>query len=250
MVDLPKYDLSVVVCSKNNNFELQRTISSLFSCKNVEIVVVTAEIDDLKLQGLTDYMPNIRFFKDSGDGIYSAMNLGIKMATGIYILFLNAGDELYSSVALMDLVAKITKTNASWGFGQTLILKSNGNFRITNLRKYSLFLNFLSIIFVPHPSTIYRRQYIMQIEGYDLNYKIAADQKLSLQFALDSKPEIANDVISVFRLGGVSSRKNIEIIRDFKRIFTELNVYIMPKYLINIFFGLVYLLRLVRFRKF
>ena len=83
-------------------------------------------------------------------------------------------------------------------------------------------LHLLGLKFVPHPSSIVPIDLLSKLGGFDLKYPVAADQKMLLQCSLVSKPFVLRMPISNFKLGGISTRTPIEIVRDFKSISQEL----------------------------
>jgi glycosyltransferase involved in cell wall biosynthesis len=63
------------------------------------------------------------------DGLYDAMNKALRIASGHYILFLNAGDTLHSTTILSDLAKQIDPQNLpAVLYGHTDIVDSNGQF--------------------------------------------------------------------------------------------------------------------------
>ena len=46
------------------------------------------------------------------EGLYDAMNKALRLATGDYILFLNAGDKFHSTSTLSDIAAQLTSAYA------------------------------------------------------------------------------------------------------------------------------------------
>ena len=67
------------------------------------------------------------------NGIYDAMNKALQLATGDYILFLNAGDKFHSSTVLSDIAAQLEgyterKRRPAVLYGHTDIVDRNGHF--------------------------------------------------------------------------------------------------------------------------
>lgn len=69
------------------------------------------------------------------EGLYDAMNKALQLATGDYILFLNAGDRFHSSTTLSEIAAQIAKEYHEEGdrlpaviYGHTDLVDAEGNF--------------------------------------------------------------------------------------------------------------------------
>jgi glycosyltransferase involved in cell wall biosynthesis len=59
---------------------------------------------------------SIQWISEKDKGLYDAMNKGLRMAKGDFILFLNAGDTLFNSEVLAKMAAQITpKTDVLYG---------------------------------------------------------------------------------------------------------------------------------------
>ena len=241
--------LSIIVCSKNNRVQLERTLSSLSPIKDFEIIAVLNGYDSKTVKALKNFFNSVTFIIDESNGLYNAMNQGAKVSSGNYLMFLNAGDELYSQQSLKILVEEAVKRNSKWAFGQIMMMKKNGKFRLTNLKNYSPFLHKFSVQFVPHPACIFQNELFSSFGGYDSNYEIIADQKLCLQFSRIELPLVSNELISLFNLGGASSRSNIEIVKDFRILSQEFHNQILTRFFSNIIFIFVYLLRVLKHRK-
>ena len=92
--------ISIITVCKNAENAIERTMLSVMSqnCfkENIEYVVIdgasTDKTDEI-IQQYSNKYP-IKWISEPDSGIYNAMNKGIKMATGEYLLFLNAGDYL------------------------------------------------------------------------------------------------------------------------------------------------------------
>ena len=89
----PKF--SIITVTYNAEKVLEDTIQSIVtqSYKNVEYIIVDGGSTDGTLSIVNKYKEHIHTIVSEPDkGLYDAMNKGIKLATGDYLCFLNAGD--------------------------------------------------------------------------------------------------------------------------------------------------------------
>ena len=92
----PKF--SIITVTYNAGKVLEDTIQSVITqtYKNVEYILVDGGSTDNTLSIINQYRSMIQQVISEPDrGLYDAMNKGIKMATGDYICFLNAGDAFH-----------------------------------------------------------------------------------------------------------------------------------------------------------
>lgn len=91
--------LSIITINLNNKDGLKKTLRSIDnqSNKNFEYLVIDGNSSD----GSQDLINNSAFIdikiSEKDSGIYDAMNKGIQLAKGEYLLFLNSGDYLNNS---------------------------------------------------------------------------------------------------------------------------------------------------------
>jgi len=99
----------VTVCF-NAEDSIEETLSSLQeqSCRDFQYIVVDGMSTDRTLDLLNTYDLLIdELISERDSGIYDAMNKGLKIATGRYIYFLNAGDRFADQWVLADIKKKI-----------------------------------------------------------------------------------------------------------------------------------------------
>ena len=214
-------DLSIIICSKNDLLGLKRTLNSLLieSSLCIELILVVADYSDDEISELsrTYNLFDQKIFRPKKEGLYEAMNFGLKRAIGEFVFFLNGGDELADMHALEELALSLH--GRSWGYGALLTVDdSTGKKKIYKFKPYILNFHRLGIKFVPHPSTLVRREEILKFGGFEPEIKIASDQDLLLKFAKAEKPFVSKSVISIFYLGGTSTRSAEEIVTDFKKL--------------------------------
>lgn len=95
--------LSIITVVFNDKVGLYKTIRSVFDQKkyynNLEFIVIDGGSTDGTLDIIKQNNHVItKYISEKDDGIYDAMNKGIKLAQGDYLLFLNAGDYFVGNV--------------------------------------------------------------------------------------------------------------------------------------------------------
>lgn len=103
--------ISIITVNYNDKAGLQKTIKSVAeqSFKDFEFFVMDGGSTDGSKELLEENAALFtRWLSEPDRGIYHAMNKGIKMAKGEYLLFLNSGDSLYHSEVLAQVDQEIT----------------------------------------------------------------------------------------------------------------------------------------------
>ena len=104
--------VSVVTVCYNAVQGIEKTILSVLSQSydDIEYIVIDGGSTDGTVDVIRKYADQIAYFvTEPDDGIYHAMNKGIKVATGQWINFLNAGDFFASDDALKDSLSTDTE---------------------------------------------------------------------------------------------------------------------------------------------
>ena len=109
----PKF--SIITVTYNAAKVLEDTIQSIVTqtYKNLEYIIVDGGSTDETLDIIHKYQEHITtVISEPDQGLYDAMNKGIKLATGDYLCFLNAGDGLHEDDTLLQMVHSINGTAA------------------------------------------------------------------------------------------------------------------------------------------
>lgn len=169
--------ISIITVNYNHKSGLERTMKSVLcqNCSDFEYIIVDGGSKDGSKEMICNHNHNT-FFKwvsEPDCGTYDAMNKGLKMATGDYVLFLNSGDVFENSHVLKDVIALNPQTDLV--IGRQLQIR-NGKKRMAHRiiasevdRKY-LLSNTL-----PHQATFIRREFLDLLGGYKKEYSIVAD---------------------------------------------------------------------------
>lgn len=121
---------SIITVTYNAASTLPPTIASVMeqTCDLYEMIVVDGASTDGTLDLLRECThANLRWISEPDKGIYDAMNKGIAMAEGEYVIFLNAGDR-FASAETLQLLADAAMDDDFPGiiYGQTDIVDSDG----------------------------------------------------------------------------------------------------------------------------
>ena len=132
------YSLTVITVVKNDQKNIEKTIRSVVRQKkgNIEYIIIDGGSTDQTLNIIKKHRKNIdTIVSKNDDGIYDAMNKGIKCANNDIIVFCNSGDFFYKN-SLNKILRLFNIFNYDFIFGTVLrnytkskILKSGFNFK-------------------------------------------------------------------------------------------------------------------------
>lgn len=167
--------ISIITITYNAEGTLKPTMDSVASqtCRDFEHIIVDGASRDNTLSVARKY-PDVRIISEPDKGLYDAMNKGLRLAKGDYIIFLNSGDTFHSQNTL-EAYAKAAENGADIIYGDTLIVDSE---RLTiGPRHYSVpeqltFLSFSRGMLICHQAFMVRKSLA---PDYDLNYRFSAD---------------------------------------------------------------------------
>ena len=173
----PKF--SIITVTYNAGAVLEDTIQSVITqtYRNVEYIIVDGGSKDHTLDIINRYREhNHTLVSEPDKGLYDAMNKGIRLATGDYLCFLNAGDGLHEDDTLQLMVHSITGTELpDVLYGETAIVDEEGHY--LRMRRLSApenlnWKSFKDGMLVCHQAFFPRRELA---EPYDLRYRFSAD---------------------------------------------------------------------------
>ncbi len=185
MKDRPLFTIVTVVFNAQDTIE--RTLRSVEkqTCHSVEHIIIDGLSTDNTMTQVRQYAERngsenghiVRFVSEKDDGLYDAMNKGIGMAKGKYIVFLNAGDKLHYHTSLDEMAGKIGEGEYSVVYGETDIVDDEGKFLRTRRLKAPEALtaeSFKEGMLVCHQS-FYALTSLAKETPYDLSYRFSAD---------------------------------------------------------------------------
>ena len=172
--------LSIITINRNNAQGLKKTMQSVVSqtSKDLEYIVVDGASTDESVEVIKHFAEqrDIRWVSERDKGIYNAMNKGIGMAQGEYVMILNSGDYLASPQVVDEMgEALVANNRPDILYGNMLKIWPDGKTqRDHQLRDdYSLF-DFYNGTLNPD-GTYIRRSLFAQYGPFDESLKICSD---------------------------------------------------------------------------
>ncbi len=195
--------LTVITVVRNHRHGLARTIASLKSqtWQRFEYVVIDGASDDGTTDVIGANLDVIDHWRSEADqGIYDAMNKGLRSAGGELILFLNAGDELSADDSL-ELALRAAELHADADVLYFEAIRGDGS-RAGRFHRRSAIL-FDSV--GNHQAILFRNR-VHQRFHFDTRYRIKADRDVQLRM-FQAGHQMVNlpHVIARTEPGGVSS---------------------------------------------
>jgi glycosyltransferase involved in cell wall biosynthesis len=225
MITEQKPTISIITVVYNGGDLLARTINSIRrqKFKNIEYIIIDGGSADTTLEVIKANLDMVNFWvSESDEGLYDAMNKGLKAASGKYVWFINAGDEIYDEYTLAGIFDPEKDDETDIYYGSAVIIDSTG--QEVGLRRQKLpgKLNWRSLkngMVVSHQSFIVKRSIA---PNYNLRYKCSADIDwviASLKIAVKIVNTQKN--LSRFLEGGRSRQTIIPSLKERFVIMTE-----------------------------
>lgn len=211
--NIKKPFLSIITVVKNSSDKIDTTIKSVTdqSYKNIEYIVIDGDSNDGTLDKIKKYDEIINYWCSIKDeGIYDAMNYGLRLAKGEVIGIINSGD-IFTKNSFEIIKNYFSKNeNLSFLFG-TVKRNYLGNNVIvkTGFNKKRIKYNFDSQ--TCHSSGFFIKSNIQKNIGlYNLNYKCSSDYdlfyKLFKNNSLEGASTTKDELIGIVESGGFSSK--------------------------------------------
>lgn len=217
--------ISIIVVVYNAGKTIETAVNSVFAqtYSQKELILIDGGSTDGTLEILRKINhPDYSLCSEADEGIYDAMNKGIKKASGDWIYFLGADDSFHSDVVLERIFKDTDLNHFDLLYGNVKRSDSNklydGRFDFEKLLKKN----------ISHQAIFYHKVIFEQIGYFNIKYKTHADWDFNLRcFEKGLKIRYLDQTIADFNAGGVSSDYDIPFLREsllFRKIkFLETN---------------------------
>ena len=205
--------LSIITPTYNSEKTISRTIESVQQqgYDNYEHIIIDGLSNDNTVNIVKEYMKNdnhIILVSEKDDGIYNAMNKGIRMSSGELIGIINS-DDYYEPNAfsiVLDNYDSSIKYQVIYG-----LLR-----KILNGKEYEIYSRKIEEInkhMIPHPTCFVTRDTYEKFGMFDENYRLAADYEMMVRFSFNKEIEFicVNQIIANYTMGGASGTQKSDL---------------------------------------
>jgi len=204
--------VSIITVTYNSEAFLEQTIRSVTeqTYPNIEYIIIDGASTDNTLTIISKYKNKIQhLLSEKDNGIYDALNKGIKMATGDVIGILHSDDFFTSNTVIEKVVAKITSDKSDALYADLYYVDKNDTDKITRKWHSGNYSHgaFVNGWMPPHPTFFVKKEVYQKHGAFNLDFKTSADYELMLRFIHKHQIKLSylNEFIVKMRVGGQSN---------------------------------------------
>ena len=206
--------VSIITVCYNSEKYIRDTIESVLNqtYPNIEYIVIDGESTDSTLEIVKEYEPKfegrMRWISESDEGIYDAMNKGIKMAQGDIIGILNS-DDWYEQDAVKAVVEQFDlDPQVDFVHGEMARYDNQGKLESIYGKKSDWF-SFIDQAPFNHPTCFSKKEVYQKVGLFDTRFDTAADYDFMLKVRQSErvKAKFLPKILTNFRKVGITSKK-------------------------------------------
>jgi len=229
--------VSIITIVSNNVKTIRNAIQSVAhqDYNNIEHIVIDNSSKDGTLEAIYEQEDDISLIiSEPDDGIYFALNKGIKLCKGEIIGFLNSDDILKSRVTVSRIVLELFNTEFDAVYGDLQYFKMNKPNLITRMWKAGQYSrNKIRRGWMPpHPTFYTYKENYIKFGFFDETYEISSDYEMMLRLIYWNKinAKYIPEVLVKMQSGGVSNQNINSML-----LKTKEDLRIMKKYKFSIY---------------
>lgn len=211
-----EFSVSIIIPVMNSGKTIEKALQSVIKQKteDVELIVIDGGSSDDTMSIVEKYKGEIDFYYSGKDyGYADALNKGIAHSTCKYYMMLAADDVLidYS----IELVKNSIKEETDVWCGAVIECDELGYRYTTSNSNFEELYKYCSL---KHPATVFKKNKVIGVGGYDIDYKCAADRELFLRLYEKNAVFQTEDIpITLFSMSGMSNKMfQVAMDEDYK----------------------------------
>ncbi|MCK4744828.1 glycosyltransferase [Candidatus Parcubacteria bacterium] len=218
--------MSIITISLNSANFIEDAIESVLAqdYKNVEYIVIDGGSTDGTLEIIEKYRNNIaKIISEPDNGIYDAMNKGIKISSGDIIGFLNSDDFYIDNKALTKIADCFTGQKIDGCYGNLIYIDRLNKNMITRYWKAGKCSEkkIKRGWIIPHPAFFVKKEMYNKYGLFNSKFLIAADYELMLRFIKKNKIKLfyLDQNLVCMREGGYSATNIQQRIKGWGELY-------------------------------
>jgi glycosyltransferase involved in cell wall biosynthesis len=223
--------ISIITICKNSECSIEKTIQSVISqdYPNIEYIIIDGMSNDNTMKIVNQFKDRISLIISEPDnGLYDALNKGIKFSKGDVIGFINSDDYFANNQVISKIVKTFQERNTDSVYSDIQYFSSTQPSKIIRNWRSKPFSNkmFFDGEFPPHPSLYIKKEIYLKYGYFNEEFKLAGDFELMLRFLVKHKvsthyiPEVSVKMSN----GGVSNRNIKNMIKSLKESFKSFEI--------------------------
>lgn len=218
--------ISIITVCLNSEKTIEKTIKSILeqNYSNKEIIIIDGKSTDRTLEILNKYDKDIKIIiSEKDEGLYHAMNKGIKLSEGEIVAILNSDDVFFDCNVLKNISNYfLNNSGIEIILSDTYIVnnlqdkKIIRKYKVKNFEDWHLRLG----VSPPHPSCFIRKSVYLKHGLFDLKFNYASDFELLFRLIYKKKIKFLkfNFPTVLMSSGGVSNRNFRSVLNSSKEI--------------------------------
>ena len=234
--------ISIITVCYNSEKTIEETIKSVLlqAYDNYEYLIIDGKSKDNTLDIVKKYEKKfkgkLKYISEKDNGLYDAMNKGIKMATGDVIGIINS-DDILANEKVFEKINNAFINNECDAVYSDLVFLDEETMTIPTrnfiAHKYSKRMGWHP----PHPTLYLKKEVYDEVGYFNTNYRIAADLDIMMRIIhKDYKFYYIKEYLVKMRSGGVSTNG----LKGYLKNLKEANVVLRKNnvkfaYIVNFF---------------
>lgn len=207
--------ISIITVSYNSVQTIEETILSVIhqTYTDIQYIIIDGQSCDGTIDVVNKYKNKISHIVSEPDnGIYDAMNKGLRLASGDFVLFLGSDDHLISNGILSDVSVNLKQNRKAVWYGN-VYRPYQDDLYCKKINKFKL-----AVKNIPHQGLFYPK-YIYKNKKYNTCYRLFADYEYNISLFRKFTFKYLNRTISYFNdVGSSATQKDSNFKKDRKRI--------------------------------
>ena len=226
-----KMKYSIITINYNNRDGLKNTIESITnqSFNDYEYIIIDGGSTDGSVDVIKEYQRISYWISEKDNGIYNAMNKGVKVSHGEYLLFINSGDMLYNMNVLENTLPYL-KADIVHGIAENISSPVSPLCLVKISNRKEPFSPTLH-----HQACLFRRK-LFNNSFYDEKYKIVSDWKFYIeQIMIHNCSFIFIPIkVALCEGGGISETQNLLGINERIDVVNEIMDFLKERKKFNV----------------
>ena len=218
--------ISIITVCYNSCINIEKTIKSVLSQNydNIEYIIIDGKSTDGTIEIIQKYSNNIDIIISEPDnGIYDAMNKGIKHSSGEWLMFMNAGDTYISSDSLKNFISNLTEGIRILR-GNIIRIYPNFKTESTGITKQEPGIMDMFNGTFHHQASLIQKTLFDEFGYYSTQYRLMSDWKFFFDCVIlhNQKTKYVDFPVAYFAMDGASTINTIKYRKEQLDYLTQI----------------------------